>query len=286
MAIKIPRGEIPAPSVGNRGSSMLSAVQSNKIDYDKVTNTLDFIGQKIAAHNTKIRNEEIRNKNATNKSLLTADKDDFIFSIQENKTLNTEGDYLKAFDNWSKKTLDKYEKKYKNEPDERAFDEFQSDLYNVINIDGKKELRTERRKKILIQTEINHDISIEEFKSSVKKLPVNENIWIAKNLEVTKEERRQSEVGHILGAAKVNIIELKEYANQTTWENIIKTGKKYYSDMDDKEYVDFQKIQEELRTKKAQTYFGEKMDSDRREKLMDWAEKENADQKKYFKGRC
>ena len=285
MAIKIPRGEIPAPSVGNRGSSMLSAVQSNKIDYDKVTNTLDFIGQKIAAHNTKIRNEEIKNKNAVNKSLLTADKNDFIFNIQENTTLNTEGDYLKEFDNWSKKTLDTYKKKYKNEPDTRAFDEFQADLFNVINIDAKKELRTARKKKILIQTEVNHDISKKEFKSSVNDLPVNENIFIAKNLLITKEERRQGEVAQILGADKLNTVELTEYANQTTWENIIKTGKKYFSDIDNEEYVDYQKIQEELRTKKGELYFGEKIDSDRRKKLMDWAEKEDADQKTYFKGR-
>lgn len=69
MAIKIPRGEIPAPSVGNRGNSMLSAVQNNKIDYDKVTNTIDFIGQKIAAHNTKIETQRIDNKNTLNKAL-------------------------------------------------------------------------------------------------------------------------------------------------------------------------------------------------------------------------
>ena len=36
MAIKIPRGEIPIPSVGNRGNSMLNAVQSNKINYNKL----------------------------------------------------------------------------------------------------------------------------------------------------------------------------------------------------------------------------------------------------------
>jgi hypothetical protein len=285
MAIKIPRGDIPAPSVGNRGSSVLSAVQSNKIDYNKVTDTLDFIGTKIATHNAKIRNEEIKNKNAVNKSLLTADKDDFIFNIQENKTLNTEGDYFKEFDNWSKKTLDIYEKKYKNEPDSRAFDEFQSDLFNLINVDAKKELRTARKRKILIQTEVNHDISKKEFKSSVSKLPVNENIFVAKNLLVLKEERRQGEVALILGAGKVNTVELKEYADQTTWENIIKTGKEYYSDMDDKMYIDYQKVQEELRTEKGKTYFGEKIDPDRKEKLIDWAGKKEADQKTYFKGR-
>ena len=42
MAIKIPRGEIGTMSVGDRGSSMLSTVQSNKINTDKLTNTLSF----------------------------------------------------------------------------------------------------------------------------------------------------------------------------------------------------------------------------------------------------
>jgi len=90
MAIKIPRGEIPAPSVGNRGSSMLSAVQSNKIDYDKVTNTLDFIGQKIAAHNTKIEDQRIDNKNTLNKALLQGDINSLLEDINNNQKLFTD----------------------------------------------------------------------------------------------------------------------------------------------------------------------------------------------------
>jgi hypothetical protein len=46
MAIKIPRGEIPAPSVGDRGNSMLQSVEQNKINYNAFTNDLTNIAQK------------------------------------------------------------------------------------------------------------------------------------------------------------------------------------------------------------------------------------------------
>ena len=73
MAIKIPRGEITAPSVGNRGNSMLNAVQNNKINFNKLTNVIDAVGTSIKAHNDKIETQRIDNKNTKNKSLLQAD---------------------------------------------------------------------------------------------------------------------------------------------------------------------------------------------------------------------
>ena len=54
MAIKIPRGKIEQPKVRVGNSAMLSAVQSSKINYDKLTNTIDIIGTRIQAHNRKI----------------------------------------------------------------------------------------------------------------------------------------------------------------------------------------------------------------------------------------
>ena len=112
MAIKIPRGEIPAPSVGNRGNSMLSAVQNNKIDYDKVTNTLDFIGQKIAAHNTKIEEQRIDNKNTLNKALLQGDINSLLEDINNNQKLSTDGT-IKSYNGFYESSVKKLEDKYK-----------------------------------------------------------------------------------------------------------------------------------------------------------------------------
>ena len=123
MAIKIPRGDIPAPSVGNKGSSMLSAVQSNKIDYDKVTNTIDFIGQKIAAHNTKIEDQRIDNKNTLNKALLQGDVNSLLEDINNNQKLSTDGtleSYKGVYNSGVKKLEDKYKKIYKNDDDAYA----------------------------------------------------------------------------------------------------------------------------------------------------------------------
>jgi len=113
MAIKIPRGEIAAPSVGDRGSSMLSAVQSNKIDYDKVTNTLDFIGQKIAAHSNKIEAQRVDNKNTLNKANLQGDINSLLENINDNPKLSTDGtmeSYNGVYNSGVKKLEDKYKK--------------------------------------------------------------------------------------------------------------------------------------------------------------------------------
>jgi len=112
MAIKIPRGEIAAPSVGDRGSSMLNAVQSNKIDYDKVTNTLDFIGQKIAAHNSKIEDQRVDNKNTLNKALLQGDINSLLSNINDNQKLSTDGT-IESYNGFYESSVKKLEDKYK-----------------------------------------------------------------------------------------------------------------------------------------------------------------------------
>jgi len=150
MAIKIPRGELPTPSIARNTSVMdLASVGSRSATsaISALTDTLSELDKFNKAHNEKIRNQEIINKNTANKSLLTSDKDDFIFKIQENKTLNTEGDYTKAYDKWANDTLNKYKKLYENEPDEQAWERFKSDFFSVVNVDAKKEMRSARGKK-------------------------------------------------------------------------------------------------------------------------------------------
>jgi len=288
MAIKIPRGELPTPSVGGQTNVMDLATagsRSASSAFSNLANTLFEIDKVNKAHNAKIRNQEITNKNSANKSLLTSDKDDFIFKITEDKTLNTEGDYLKSYEKWSNNTLKKYKELYKNEPDEEAWNRFKSDFYSVVNVDAKKELRTARGKKVLLQAEINNDVGQSEFKTNVSNLTVNENIFVGLEFLLNKEKNRQTNAGLVLGADKVNYAEQEEFAKTTVWQKILSQGKKYVSDMDGKEYTNYQKIIEELKTEKDKKYFGKDLDLQTREKLLTWAETEMKDQKEYFKSR-
>ncbi len=288
MAIKIPRGELPTPSVGGQTNVMDLATagsRSASSAFSNLADTLFEIDKVNKAHNAKIRNQEITNKNSANKSLLTSDKDDFIFKITEDKTLNTEGDYLKSYEKWSNNTLKKYKELYKNEPDEEAWNRFKSDFYSVVNVDAKKELRTARGKKVLLQAEINNDVGQSEFKTNVSNLTVNENIFVGLDFLLKKEKDRQTNAGLVLGADKVNYAEQEEFAKTTVWQKILSQGKKYVSDMDGKEYTNYQKIIEELKTEKDKKYFGKDLDLQTREKLLTWAETEMKDQKEYFKSR-
>ena len=91
MAIKIPRGEIGTMSVGDKGSSMLSTVQSNKINTDKLTNTLSVVANQIKAHNLRIEEQRIDNKNTKHTSLLKADisKSKYLLTIFSNVGLKS-----------------------------------------------------------------------------------------------------------------------------------------------------------------------------------------------------
>jgi hypothetical protein len=150
MAIKIPRGEIQMPSVARNTNMMdLATVGSRATtsSLSELASTLFEIDKVNKAHNEKVRNQEIINKNTENKSLLQADKNDFIFNLTENSTFNTDGDYQKAYEKWSTDTYNKYLKKYDNEKDKDAWDRFKSDFFSVVNVDAKSEMRSTRNKK-------------------------------------------------------------------------------------------------------------------------------------------
>ena len=288
MAIKIPRGEIQMPSVARNTNMMdLATVGSRATtsSLSELASTLFEIDKVNKAHNEKVRNQEIINKNTENKSLLQADKNDFIFNLTENSTFNTDGDYQKAYEKWSTDTYNKYLKKYDNEKDKDAWDRFKSDFFSVVNVDAKSEMRSTRNKKILAKAEVNHDAGTQSFKNNIDKLPVTENIFLAQEFLLKEEENRQVQTGTVLGADKVNYAEQKKYATETIWKKVVSSDKKYLSDMDDKEYTNYQKVIEELKTDKDKKYFGKELDETTRQTLLDWAETEMNDQKTYFTNR-
>lgn len=287
MAIKIPRGELPTPSVGGNTNMMDLATigsRSSSSSLSSLASTLFELDKVNKAHNAKVRNQEITNKNTENKSLLEGEAGDFIFNLQENKKLNTEGDYQKSFSKWENDTYNKYKKLYENEPDDEAWNRFKSDMYSVFNT-AKKNMRDTRNKKILAQAEVNHDKGTQDFKKSIDNLPVNENIFLAKDVLLKKENERQVNVGQTLGSDKVTYAEQEKYANEKIWKKIISSDKKYQSDMDGETYTNYQLVIKELKTQKDKKYFGQSLDDETRQTLLDWAEIEMKDQETYFTSR-
>jgi len=284
MAIKIPRGEIAAPSVGDRGSSMLSAVQSNKIDYDKVTNTLDFIGQKIAAHSNKIEAQRVDNKNTLNKANLQGDINLLLENINDNPKLSTDGtmeSYNGVYNSGVKKLEDKYKKIYKNDDD--AFAIWKSDLYTVIN-NGSQTMRTTRRRKVLAEAQMNFNSTNAEFTTNLDNQPVTPNIWMSTELLI-KQEKERFIRADALGIPVDYESHLKMIQDKV-WKKVISADKNYVDDMTGLEEVDYKSIYNELNsTKSTQEYFGKTMPKDTKESLLSWAKEKSTTQQAIYDSR-
>jgi len=284
MAIKIPRGEIPAPSVGNRGSSVLSAVQSNKIDYDKATDTIDFIGNKIAAHNAKIEAQRIDNKNTLNKALLQGDVNSLLENINDNPKLSTDGtleSYNGVYNVGVKKLEDKYKKIYKN--DDNAFAIWESDLYTVVN-NGSQTMRTSRRKKVLAEAQINFNSTNVEFTTNLDNQPVTPNIWMSTELLIKQEKERFIRADAL--GIPVNYESHLKMINDKTWKKVISANKNYVDDITGLEEVDYKAIYNELNsTKSTQEYFGKTMPKDTKESLLSWAKEKSTTQQAMYDSR-
>jgi len=284
MAIKIPRGEIAAPSVGDRGSSMLSAVQSNKIDYDKVTNTLDFIGQKIAAHSNKIEAQRVDNKNTLNKANLQGDINSLLENINDNPKLSTDGtmeSYNGVYNSGVKKLEDKYKKIYKNDDD--AFAIWKSDLYTVIN-NGSQTMRTTRRRKVLAEAQMNFNSTNAEFTTNLDNQPVTPNIWMSTELLI-KQEKERFIRADALGIPVDYESHLKMIQDKV-WKKVISADKNYVDDMTGLEEVDYKSIYNELNsTKSTQEYFGKTMPKDTKESLLSWAKEKSTTQQAIYDSR-
>ena len=277
MAIKIPRGEIPAPSVGNRGSSMLSAVQSNKINYDKVTDTIDFIGQKIAAHNTKIEDQRVDNKNTLNKALLQGDINSLLSNINDNQKLSTDGtieSYNGFYNAGVKKLEDKYKKIYKNDDD--AFAIWQSQMYTIFN-GGAENMRTTRRKKVLAEAQINFQSGTTTFTENLENQSVTPNIWMSTDLLI-KEEKDRFTKAALLGIT-VDFPKHQKEIEDKVWKKVVSANKNYIDDMTQKPEVDYQAIYNELNSSSTNKYFGKSLPSDKREELLAWAKTRATEQK-------
>jgi hypothetical protein len=277
MAIKIPRGDIPAPSVGNRGSSVLSAVQSNKIDYNKVTDTLDFIGTKINTHNAKIEAQRIDNKNTLNKALLQGDVNSLLENINDNPKLSTDGtleSYNGVYNVGVKKLEDKYKKIYKN--DDNAFAIWESQMYSIFNT-GVQDMRTTRRKRVLTEAQIHFDSSTTAFAKNLETQSVTPNIWMSTDLLI-KEETERFNRAALLGI-KVDLPKHQKEIEDKVWKKVVSANKNYVDDMTGKPEVDYQGIYNELNLSTTTKYFGKDLPSDKKEELLTWSKTRATEQK-------
>ena len=272
--IKIPRGTIEQPKVSAGNSSMLSAVQSNRINYDKLTNTVEYAVNKIQAHNLKVEEQRIDNTNTKRTSLLKGEINQELENLKNNQDLNTDGDYNLKWDTVAKNLETKYKKLYKG--DDKAFERFESTMYAAFN-DGQIAMWKERRKKVLAEAQINFDSATQEFKNDLDKQDVTPNIWVSTDLLLKKEKER-----FIKAKALGITVDWGKYqteVNDMVWKKVITANHQYTDTLTGKIEIDYLKVYNDLTASKStQTWFGKKMDRETKNGLSAWAKKRHDEQ--------
>ena len=286
--IKIPRGEIGKVSIGRNTNFMDAMSQSGRAvssSFDSLTASLSNVATAVNANKRKIREQEIDNKNSLMETNLKTDVADFKFKIKEDKTLNTEGDYLKAWEKFEKEMITKYKKEYANEKDSDAWDRFQSIFSSQVYLEGKKAYREVRGDKILKETAIIKEQKKTEYSNDISNLPVDGNIWLAFDVLTKKEDDRQKKSALTLGSDVYTIQDDIKKEELNVWKKISKFGNTRVDPMDDTEYANWQQIIKNIKTGKLKNWGGKTLTDAHKKELLDWAEAEMKDHKTFVTDR-
>ena len=286
--IKIPRGEIGKVSIGRNTNFMDAMSQSGRAvssSFDSLTASLSNVATAVNANKRRIREQEIDNKNSLMETNLKTDVADFKFKIKEDKTLNTEGDYLKAWEKFEKEMITKYKKEYANEKDSDAWDRFQSIFSSQVYLEGKKAYREVRGDKILKETAIINEQKKTEYSNDISNLPVDGNIWLAFDVLTKKEDDRQKKSALTLGSDVYTIQDDIKKEELNVWKKISKFGNTRVDPMDDTEYANWQQIIKNIKTGKLKNWGGKTLTDAHKKELLDWAEAEMKDHKTFVTDR-
>jgi len=196
MAIRIPKPSGASESVGGKtiriprdsGQVRVDLPSSNLLDrVPRISDSIDKIGAAVhryalikKARDEEIEKQRIINLNTKRKSLLANDVDNVNEDIKNNPNLSTDttstqflatdGDY----EGYYKKQADKLEKKYRKlyEGDDDALAIFESDMYEIFR-KGQKNMRIERRKKVVADSKIAFHIEEQLIDTEVEALEVD-----------------------------------------------------------------------------------------------------------------
>ena len=196
MAIRIPKPSGASESVGGKiirvpnvgqqrevnlpSSNLLSNVPNISSSIDKIGDAVHRYALVKKARDEEIEKQRIKNINTKRKSLLATDIDNVLEDIKNDPNLSTDttsshflatdGDY----EGYYKKQADKIEKKYRKlyEGDDDALAQFESDMYEIFR-KGQKNMRIERRKKVVADAAIAHDIEEQLIDDDVEALEVD-----------------------------------------------------------------------------------------------------------------
>tara|TARA_R110002167_G_scaffold52682_4_gene151847 strand:- start:1092 stop:2960 length:1869 start_codon:yes stop_codon:yes gene_type:complete len=286
MAIKIPRSEKEIPSVGNRGSSILQAAQSNKINYNAFTNDLTNIAQNINAHNEKIEDARRKNKTTKHNSIMAGDVVDFTEEISIGKYNDT----TKTYDAFTKEEIDKKHKKFeskmigkyknnvfKNDP---AWEVFESYFYGNLT-DANSGAFQVTKQKILADTAIAHTAFKTRQDINISNVVANDVMWEKMKFFIEQEKQMFSTTQN----AGVANIDLEANINSITQRFLVKaiegTHKKVLENGENGH--DWIAIRKEINNKETD-YYGKTLTTDERKGLLEYV-KGKATEQTFFENK-
>jgi len=286
MAIKIPRSEKTIPSVGNRGSSILQAAQSNKINYSGFTNELNNIAQTIKSHNEKIEDARRKNKTTKHNSIMANDVIDFTEEISIGKF----NDATQTYDAYTKNEIDKKQKKFdtkmlgkykdnifKNDP---AWEEFESYFYGNLT-DANSSAFQVTKQKILADTAIAYQSFKTTQDTTISKVPANEAMWGKMEFYIEQEKQMFSTAKN----AGVANIDLNANINSITQRFLVKAIEGTHKIVleNGENGHDWTAIRKEINNKETD-YYGRTLTTDERTGLLGYV-KEKATEQTFFENK-
>ena len=303
MAIKIPVRSSASESVGGKtiriprdrkqavnlrtDTNLLGVAASSTVpeSINKITSFLDTTAQRIKAHNDKLREQEIKNFNTKNLSLLTKELQDYNFTIEDNRDADTSLIW-NNFTTFYDKTLKRYKDTvYKGKEEE--WERFVSHFHSAFNA-GKSDLRLIRNNKIKGNAQVSFNLSLDKFKTDVNKLTATYNLVDATKLLLKEFNAEQK---HYAQIDKTLVFNAETYAYNSMYQKIASAGHKFVNKYDGVEYLNFQTIYQELR---QNIDYGEfiggwvkssgisQIPEEYRTELIKWADKGMKDQKDFF----
>ena len=323
MAIRIPKPSGASESVGGktiripkeRGTQTVNLPSTNLLSnvpnaiapaFDKLTAFLDVTAARVKAHNDKIEEQRIKNKNTLNTSNFTNDVNQILEDIKNSDELTTEG--IESYNEyWNSKIL-KLRKTYKDlyKDDEVAYERW---ISNEMQIIGKGEVKvwTLRNEKVLAQAKVTYDLESIAITGEVNDLLVTDAIW-EKVALLTNE--KQKSITDMLTKDKYSVSDPAgeiQKIELISWKKILETLAGSFTNSDGEKQINYQNVfkilskldegadvnkilteivgegpRDEIgRIKilgKKNTFFGKKMIEDIRTKMLTWAKAKSEQQ--------
>jgi len=286
MVIRIPKDEkqivnLPSTNLLDRVPNVIAPA------FDKLTAFLDVTAARVKAHNDKIEEQRIRNKNTLNKSLLAGDVNQILEDVKNNKKLSTSSGktYNKYWNDQALKLKNTYKDLYKN--DEKAYERFLSDFHQVIET-GQKDMWVLRNNQVLSESIVSYDLEHLDVLTQIDSLTVDVNIW-TKFEPIYKQ--KQKSITAMLAINKTSVSNPAEVLfdlRLRVWKKIFEAEAGFLFSPDGEEAVDWKTVYSAL-TEIGDSAdnliepYNEKLDKTTRTELIKWAKTELDVQDSVFK---